>query len=165
MPRRGDSAGKACGTSYLFPLHYSLKTFPFPHGFVLWWSANCESLSHGEGHRGLPGRASSLWQGSPWGAATKPPLRKGGASACRGGGIPWPRPRNLFTIHYSLFTKKPFPFHTGWYFGGVPTVNPSVTAAPCQLPLAREPLVQVFGFSLLRTHIISLSKYQPSIYS
>ena len=28
----------------------------------------------------------------------------------------------------------------GWYFGGVPTVNPSVTAAPCQLPLAREPL-------------------------
>ena len=47
MPRRGDSPGKACGTSYLFPLHYSLKTFPFPHGFVLWWSANCESLSHG----------------------------------------------------------------------------------------------------------------------
>ena len=47
LPRRGDSAGKACGTSYLFPLHYSLKTFPFPHGFVLWWSANCESLSHG----------------------------------------------------------------------------------------------------------------------
>ena len=44
-PRRGDSPGKACGTSYLFPLHYSLKTFPFPHGFVLWWSANCESLS------------------------------------------------------------------------------------------------------------------------
>ena len=34
----------------------------------------------------------------------------------------------------------------------------------CQLPLAREPLVQVFGFSLLRTHIIPLSKYQPSIY-
>ncbi len=49
MPRRGDSAGKACGTSYLFPLHYSLKTFPFPHGFVLWWSANCESLSHASG--------------------------------------------------------------------------------------------------------------------
>ena len=48
-PRRGDSAGKACGTSYLFPLHYSLKTFPFPHGFVLWWSANCESLSHASG--------------------------------------------------------------------------------------------------------------------
>ena len=24
----------------------------------------------------------------------------------------------------------------GWYFGGVPTVNPSVTAAPCQLPQA-----------------------------
>ena len=28
MPRRGDSAGKACGTSYLFPLHYSLKNLP-----------------------------------------------------------------------------------------------------------------------------------------
>ena len=27
-PRRGDSAGKACGTSYLFPLHYSLKNLP-----------------------------------------------------------------------------------------------------------------------------------------
>src|SRR5699024_10251366 len=28
LPRRGDSAGKACGTSYLFPLHYSLKNLP-----------------------------------------------------------------------------------------------------------------------------------------
>ena len=46
-PNRGDSAGKACGTSYLFPLHYSLKTFPFPHRFVLSRSTNCESLSHG----------------------------------------------------------------------------------------------------------------------
>ena len=60
-PRRGDSAGKACGTSYLFPLHYSLKTFPFPHGFVLWWSANCESLSHASGvpapfHKGACGQ-------------------------------------------------------------------------------------------------------------
>ena len=27
-PRRGDSAGKDCGTSYLFPIHFSLKTFP-----------------------------------------------------------------------------------------------------------------------------------------
>ena len=42
--------------------------------------------------------------------------------------------------HSSLFPKKPSPFHMGLYFGKVPTVNPSVTAAPCQLPLAREPL-------------------------
>ena len=34
----------------------------------------------------------------------KPPLLKGGASACRGGGIPWPKPRtsSLFPIHFSL---------------------------------------------------------------
>ena len=28
----------------------------------------------------------------------------------------------------------------GLYFQEVPPVNPSVTATPCQLPLAREPL-------------------------
>ena len=80
-------------------------------------------------------------------------------------------PPNLFTIHSSLFTEnaryryrvvvdaqtkaplakgaiaKPggFPsvagFHMGLYFQEVPAVNPSVTATPCQLPLAREPLV------------------------
>ena len=32
-------------------------------------------------------------------------------------------------------------FHMGLYFEKVPTVNPSVTATPCQLPLTREPLV------------------------
>ena len=36
----------------------------FHIGFLKKESACCESLSHGEGHRGLPGRASSLWQGS-----------------------------------------------------------------------------------------------------
>ena len=30
-------------------------------------------------------------------------------------------------------------FHIGLHFQEVPTVNPSVTATPCQLPLAREP--------------------------
>ena len=30
-------------------------------------------------------------------------------------------------------------FHIGLYFQEVPPVNPSVTATPCQLPLAREP--------------------------
>ena len=33
-------------------------------------------------------------------------------------------------------------FTLGCAFGKVPAVYPSVTAAPCQLPLAREPLVQ-----------------------
>src|SRR5699024_10149661 len=56
----------------------------------------------------------------------KPPLLKGGASACRGGGLPWPRPRHLFTIPSSLFPKQPSPFHMGLYFQKVPTVNPSV---------------------------------------
>ena len=43
----------------------------------------------------------------------------------------------LITLHYSL---KSLPFSTlGCAFKKVPTVNPSVTAAPCQLPLAREP--------------------------
>ena len=31
-------------------------------------------------------------------------------------------------------------FHMGLFYRKVPTVNPSVTATPCQLPLAREPL-------------------------
>ena len=60
-----------------------------------------------------------------------PPCQRGVPRQRRGGGIPWPRPRNLFTIHYSLFTKKPSPkkpspFHIGLYFEEVPTVNPSV---------------------------------------
>ena len=36
----------------------------FPHRLVLLESASCESLSHGESHRGLPGRASSLPEGA-----------------------------------------------------------------------------------------------------
>ena len=46
---------------------------PFYMGLCLWESANCESLSHGEGHRGLPGRVSSLWQGS----LQSPPCQRG----------------------------------------------------------------------------------------
>ena len=34
--------------------------------------------------------------------------------------------RNFLPIPSSLFTKKPSPFHMGWYFGKAPTVNPSV---------------------------------------
>ena len=119
-PRRGDSeAGK------------------FPHRFVLLESSHCESLSQKSKIF-----ASSLWQGSLWGAATKPPLPKGGASACRGGGIPQAKPGNFLPITYSLFTKKLSLFHIGWYFEEVPTVNPSVTPPACQLPFAREPCGQ-----------------------
>ena len=35
--------------------------------------------------------------------------------------------------------KRPAGFHIGYCFQKVPAVNPSVTAAPCQLPFAREP--------------------------
>ena len=83
------------------------------------------------------------------------------APSHRSGGIPHPKPpwplwgwfgeakpggfrrqslRNFLPIPSSLFTKKPSPFHTGLYLRKVPTVNPSVTASPCQLPLTREPL-------------------------
>ena len=110
-PRRGDSTGKACGTSYLFPLHYSLKTFPFPHGFVLWWSANCESLSHasgvpapfGKGASGVPPvsishgsflrivlsltRPVSLLRCSRC-LGQSPPCQRGVPRQRRGGGIP-----------------------------------------------------------------------------
>ncbi len=47
---------------------------------------------------------------------------------------------DFFPIPSSLFPKKPSPFHIGLYLRKVPTVNPSVAAAPCQLPLTREPL-------------------------
>ena len=48
----------------------------FPHWLVLLESACCESLSQKSKIF-----ASSLWQGSLWGAATKPPLPKGGGLA------------------------------------------------------------------------------------
>ena len=41
-------------------------------------------------------------------------------------------------------------FHISLYHGEVPTVNPSVTATPCQLPLAREPLGCGVGNGLLK---------------
>ena len=41
-------------------------------------------------------------------------------------------------------------FHISLYHGEVPTVNPSVTATPCQLPLAREPLGCGVGNGLLQ---------------
>ena len=47
-----------------------------------------------------------------------PPGHCGGASACRGGGIPWPKPRTS-----SLFPKKPSPFHMGLYLWEVPAVE------------------------------------------
>ena len=67
----------------------------------------------------------------------KPPLPKGGASACRGGGIPQAKPGNFLPITYSLFTKKLSLFHIGWYFEEVPTVNPSVTAYAVPAPFGK----------------------------
>ena len=87
-----------------------------------------------------------------------PPLPKGGASACRGGGIPQAKPGNFLPITYSLFTKKLSLFHIGWYFEEVPTVNPSVTPPACQLPLAREPAGSARGH--FRTGLVC-NRYFP----
>ena len=74
-------------------------------------------------------------------AQTKAPLVKGGClGTAEAGGFRRQSLRNFLPIPSSLFPKKPSPFHMSLYFGKVPTVNPSVTAAPCQLPFAREPL-------------------------
>ncbi len=78
------------------------QSVSFPHGFVLSRSANCESLSQKSKIF-----ASSLWQGSLWGAATKPPLSKGGASAPPRRGDSAGKACGtsyLFPIHFSLKT-------------------------------------------------------------
>ena len=75
-------------------------------------------------------------------SAQSPPGHCGGASATPRRGDSVAKATDLFTIHSSLFTKKPSPFHIGLYFQKVPSVNPSVTPPACQLPLTREPLVQ-----------------------
>ena len=96
-------------------------------------------------------------------ACPKPPLSKGGASACRGGGIPQAKPGNFLPITYSLFTKKLSLFHIGWYFEEVPTVNPSVTAAPCQLPLAREPFCARYRYCGAGLGIDNLQQVPPHL--
>ena len=60
----------------------------------------------------------------PLGCSDEAPLAKGGCLGnAEAGGFP-----------------RLAGFHIGLYFEKVPAVNPSVTATPCQLPLAREPL-------------------------
>ena len=44
-----------------------------------------------------------------------------------------------FCLRQNRGDKRLAGFHMGLFFQEVPTVNPSVTATPCQLPLAREP--------------------------
>ena len=60
----------------------------------------------------------------------KAPLAKGG----------W------FCLWQNRGDKRLTGLHMGLYFLKVPTVNPSVTAAPCQLPLAREPFCARYRF-------------------
>src|SRR5699024_8287389 len=113
------SPGKAWGTSYLFPL------WPVAAANFARQLSTTRYFPDPPGIGGLP----------------KAPLAKGGCLGnAEAGGFRRQSLRNFLPIPSSLFPKKPSPFHTGLYFGGVPTVNPSVTAAPCQLPLAREPL-------------------------
>ena len=73
-------------------------------------------------------------------------MPKGGASAAPRRGDTQAPPGYFLPNHSSLFPKKPSPFHMGSYFGKVPTVNPSVTAAPCQLPFTREPFCARYRF-------------------
>ena len=141
-PRRGDSAGKACGTSYLFPLHYSLKSLPFstlgcafkkvPTVNPSVTAAPCQLPFAREPLRVVPADNFARWLSTNRsfpdppgiGGLPKAPLAKGGwFGEAKPGGFP-----------------RLAGFHIGLYFQEVPPVNPSVTAAPCQLPLAREPL-------------------------
>ena len=59
-------------------------------------------------------------------SAQSPPGHCGGASATPRRGDTQAPPGYFLPNHSSLFTKKPSPFHMGWYFGKAPTVNPSV---------------------------------------
>ena len=107
-------------------------------------NANCESLSQKSKIF-----ASSLWQGSLWGAATKPPLPKGGASACRGGGIPQAGrfPHRLVLLESACCE--------------------SLSRLRRQLPLAREPfcaryrsMVRLPGFLYLSIDSVGTRHYK-----
>ena len=77
-----------------------------------------------------------------WICRPKPPLPKGGGFASgKTGGIP-----------------RVAGFHMGLCFWKVPAVNPSVTASPCQLPLAREPAGSARG--QFRTKLVCI-RYFP----
>ena len=65
-----------CGDSSLPEGAIFRQLLRFHIGFLRIGSASCESLSHGEGHRGLPGRASALSQGSLWTGALQKGLDK-----------------------------------------------------------------------------------------
>ena len=85
--------------------------------------------------------ASSLWQGSLWGAHAKAPLAKGGCLGLPRRGDSVAKATDFFPIPSSLFPKKPSPFHMGRYFGKAPTVNPSVKNQRfLPAPTGREPL-------------------------
>ena len=118
MPRRGDSVAKATD---FFPIPSSLfpkKPSPFHMG---WYFGKAPTVNPSvKNQRFLPAPFS---KGAFGVHRPKPPLPKGGGLAKPNRG-----------------DKRPSGFHMGSYFGKAPTVNPSVTATPCQLPLAREPL-------------------------
>ena len=121
MPRRGDSVAKATD---LFTIHSSLFTKKLSLFHIGWYFEEVPTVNPSvKNQRFLPAPFS---KGAFGVHRPKPPLSKGGASACRGGGIPQAKPGNFLPITYSLFAKKLSLFHIGWYFGKVPTVNPSV---------------------------------------
>ena len=90
----------------------------FPHGLVLWESPHCESLSHGYA---VP---APFGKGAFGVHRPKPPWPLWGClGTAEAGGFRRQSLRNFLPIPYSLFPKKPSPFHMGWYFGKVPAVE------------------------------------------
>ena len=73
-----------------------------------------------------------------------------------------PLARGALVYAPSLFTKKPSPFHIGWYFEEVPTVNPSVKnqrflPAPFGKGASGVPPVSISHGSFLRI-VLSLTR-------
>ncbi len=106
MPRRGDSVAKATD---LFTIHSSLFTKKLSLFHIGWYFEEVPTVNPSvKNQRFLP---APFGKGAIGVHRPKPPLLKGGASACRGGGIPRHRlgTSSLITLHYSLKTPFPFP--------------------------------------------------------
>ena len=140
-PRRGDTQAPP---GYFLPIPSSLfpkKPSPFHMGSYFGKVPAVESLSHGSAvpapfNKGAFGCPVTLPGGNRGNAPKPPGPLRGCLGTAEAGGFRRQSLRNFLPIPSSLFTKKPSPFHIGWYFEEVPTVNPSVTPVACQLPQA-----------------------------
>ena len=166
-PRRGDSAGKACGTSYLFPLHYSLKSLPFstlgcafkkvPTVNPSVTAAPCQLPFAREPLRVVPADNFARWLSTNRsfpdppgiGGLPKAPLAKGGC---------------LGTAEAGGF-RRLAGFHIGLYFWESACCGiPQSRLTPCQLPLAREPLGGVQKVPQISPYPGELWAFFPGLY-